>query len=138
MAVSPSRQDLDVDHSRVQAEEATDFAIRLRAAIAEANVPTLQMLCVQLSGDQAWLEAPYRPTPSRGVDENDSGGLPVEVQDQLRSAAYEAILQWHGGRPIAIPRLSPDELIRMMSVSTGETIPDAYGPMSRCSSCGRT
>ena len=101
----------------------------LRAGLAEANVPTLQMLCVQLTGDERWLRPPYTPTRCRGVDDNDSGGLPREVQDEIRDAAYEAIMAWRAGRPVAIPRLTPSQLIRMMSVSVGEPVPDDYGPM---------
>ena len=65
--------------ARVAPTEGAEFETALRAALAEANVPTLQMLCVQLTGDERWLESPYTPTRCRGVDDNDSGGLPVNV-----------------------------------------------------------
>jgi len=45
-------------------------------AIASANIPTLLMVPVQLTGAERWLEAPYRPQRPRGLDDNDSGGLP--------------------------------------------------------------
>jgi 4-hydroxyacetophenone monooxygenase len=106
-----------------------EFEAGLRAALAEANVPTLQMLCVQLTGNERWLQSPYTPTRSRGIDDNDSGGLSAELQDEIRAGAYEAILAWRNGLPMAIPHPSPDQLIRMMSVSTGEPIPADYGPM---------
>ena len=109
--------------------EDVDFRTALSSALAEANVPTLQMLCVQLTGDERWLEPPFTPTRSRGVDDNDSGGLAPAVQDEIRTGAYEAILAWRAGRPVAIPRPTAAQLIEMMSVSTGEPIPDAYGPM---------
>ena len=106
-----------------------EFRSALGAALAVANVPTLQMLCVQLTGDERWLRPPYTPTRSKGVDDNDSGGLALEVQDEIRAAAYEAIVAWRDGQPVALPRPTAEQLIRMMSVSTGESIPDAYGPM---------
>jgi len=109
--------------------EDIDFRTALSSALAEANVPTLQMLCLQLTGDERWLEPPFTPTRSRGVDDNDSGGLAPAIQDEIRAGAYEAILAWRAGRPVAIPRPTAAQLIRMMSVSTGEPIPDAYGPM---------
>lgn len=106
-----------------------DFSTALRAALTEANVPTLQMLIVQLTGDERWLEPPYRPTRCKGIDDNDSGGLSDGHQDEIRDAAYRAILDWRAGRPVAIPRPSAEQLTRMMSVSVGEPVPDDYGPM---------
>ena len=104
------------------------FAGSLRAALAEANVPTLQMLVVQLTGDESWLREPYRPTRTRGMDDNDSGGLPPELQDRIREAAHQAVLAWRAGEPAAIPHPTADQLVRMMSVSVGESIPGDYGP----------
>jgi 4-hydroxyacetophenone monooxygenase len=104
------------------------YAASLRTALAEANVPTLQMLVVQLTADESWLKDPYLPTRSRGVDDNDTGGLPAEVQDELREAAFRAILEWKAGKPAAIPHPASDQLVRMMSVSVGENVPDDYGP----------
>ena len=106
-----------------------EFEAELQAALADANVPTLQMLCVQLTGDERWLDAPYRPTRSRGVDDNDTGGLPAKLQNDIREAARDAIMKWRAGEPVAILHPSAQQLTRMMSVSTGEPIPDAYGPM---------
>ena len=105
-----------------------DFARSLREALPVANVPTLQMLLVQLTGDESWLEEPYRPTRTRGVDDNDSGGLPEDVQDRIREAAGEAILAWRAGRPPAILHPTAEQLVRMMSISVGEEIPEDYGP----------
>ena len=45
-----------------------------------------------------------------------------------RAAAFDAIMAWRAGRQEAIPRPSAEQLIRLMSVSTGEEIPVDYGP----------
>jgi 4-hydroxyacetophenone monooxygenase len=105
-----------------------DFEASLHEALAKANVPTLQVLTVQLTGDERWLEPPFSPTRCKGIDDNDSGGLSEELQDEIRAAAFEAITAWRNGRPEAIPRPNPEQLLRMMSVSTGEEIPVDYGP----------
>ncbi|MBV1906392.1 MAG: NAD(P)/FAD-dependent oxidoreductase [Pseudomonadales bacterium] len=96
-------------------------------AVAIANVPTLLMVLVQLTGQMHWLESPYRPARGRGMGDNDSGGLPPEIQEEIRTAALQAILAWHNGRAIAIPEPSPSQLVEMLSVSMGEEIPTEYG-----------
>jgi len=100
---------------------------RFAAAVAEANIPTLLMVLVQLSGETRWLEPPYRPSRSIGLGDNDSGGLPEDIQQEVRGAALEALLAWRAGRPVAIPDPSPEMLVRMLSVAMGEEVPAEYG-----------
>lgn len=99
---------------------------KLVAAMPDANIPTLLLLLVQLTGDDSWLEAPYQPERSRGIDDNDTGGLPEDVQDRVRSAAVDAIMAWHAGRDEAIPEPSPDQIIEMLSVTEAEQLPPEY------------
>lgn len=101
----------------------------VRAAVRDANVPTLLVVLVQLTGDLRWLEDPYRPTRGRGLSENDSGGLPPEIQEEIRQAAAEAICRWRAGEPVAIPDPDDQLLTRMLAVSMGEDVPHEYGPM---------
>ncbi|WP_372022345.1 NAD(P)/FAD-dependent oxidoreductase (plasmid) [Tistrella mobilis] len=98
-----------------------------RAAVAIANIPTLLMVLVQLTGDTRWLEPPYAPERGRGLDDNDDGGLPEDVQAEIRVAATEAILAWRAGRPVAMPHPDDDLLVRMLSVSMAEEVPAEYG-----------
>lgn len=100
---------------------------KLRTAIAMANIPTLLMVLVQLTGNLLWLENPYRPTRNTGIDDNDTGGLLKRIQAEIREAAYHSIRAWRAGRPVALPVPSEDLLVRMLSVSMGEPIPDEYG-----------
>lgn len=60
----------------------------LKDAIALANIPTLLAVLVQMTGDTAWLEGRFVPTRTRGLDDNDDGGLPVAVQDEIRACAW--------------------------------------------------
>src|SRR5437870_1024859 len=92
-----------------------DDAKRFAEAIAIANVPTLIMVLVQLTGDLRWLEEPYKPQRARGMGDNDTGGLPASIQSEVREAALEAILAWRGGRPVAIPEPSSDLRLKMLS-----------------------
>ena len=63
-------------------------------AVAVANIPTLLMVLVQLTGERHWMEPPYRPTRARGMGDNDTGGLPEPIQQEIREAALEAIVAW--------------------------------------------
>ena len=101
---------------------------RFAEAVAIANIPTLLMVLVQLTGDERWLEAPFRPVRLRGMGDNDSGGLPEAAQNEVRAAALDAILAWRGGQPVVMPEPSADTLVRMLSVAMAENVPGEYGP----------
>src|SRR3954469_23211514 len=101
----------------------------LGEAVAVANIPTLLMVLVQLTGETTWLHDPYRPVRPRGMGDNDSGGLPEAIQQEVRDAALEAIAAWRDGRPVAIPTPSPAMLTEMLAVAMGEAVPDEYGEM---------
>jgi 4-hydroxyacetophenone monooxygenase len=104
---------------------------RLVDAIAIANIPTLACLLLQLTGERRWIEPPYQPTRTRGLDDNDTGGLPAETQDEIRAAAIAAITEWMNGKAPALLSPSDELLVEMMGVSLGETIPPEYGLMIR-------
>ena len=100
---------------------------RLRNGVEQANIPTLLMVLVQLSGDRHWLAPPYAPTRASGLDDNDSGGLSESIQAEIRAAAFAAISEWlNGARPV-IAMLSQQELAEMLSVAMGEPVPADYG-----------
>lgn len=117
-----------MSHSASHLGDQTDPAA-LRSAIAAANIPTLLLVLVQLTGDERWIEAPYRVIPARGVDDNDGGGLAPERQAEIRDAATVAILAWCEDQHVAIPHPSADQVLKMLRSATGEDIPDGYGPM---------
>ena len=104
---------------------------RLVDAIAIANIPTLACLLLQLTGERRWIEPPYQPTRTRGLDDNDTGGLPEATQDEIRAAAVEAITEWMNGKTPALLSPSDELLVEMMGVSLGETIPPEYSLMIR-------
>ena len=112
-------------NSQVEAGEAQDFA----EAITTANIPTLLMVLVQLTGELRWLELPYRPNRARGMDDNETGGLPEEIQAEVRQAALEAILAWRAGKPVAIPEPSSELRLKMLSWAMAEHVPAEYDPI---------
>jgi 4-hydroxyacetophenone monooxygenase len=98
-------------------------------AIAVANIPSLLMTLVQLTGERRWLAAPYRPGRARGLGDNDSGGLPEPIQQEIRDAALEAILAWRAGRPAALEDVSPELGVEMLACAVAEPVPDEYAPI---------
>ncbi|MCC6000589.1 MAG: NAD(P)-binding domain-containing protein [Pararhodobacter sp.] len=95
--------------------------------VSAGNIPTLLCVLYQLTGEERWLQAPYLPSRSRGLDDNDEGGFDPALQQEIRNAAKAAILAWLDGRPVAVPKPSNETLIRMLSVSMNEPVPDDYG-----------
>lgn len=103
---------------------------QLRGALEIANIPSLVPVLFQLTGDLRWLQEPYRPTKARGTEEHNDGGLPAEVQREIRVAANDAILAWAAGRPPEVPAPQGAELVALMSLCVGEDVPAEYEPMS--------
>ena len=99
----------------------------LKDGIANANIPALLMVLYQMTGEATWLQEPFAPGRSPGLDDNDSGQLPDEVQTQIRMAAEEAIEAWLAGRPLAIERPTNLRLAEMLSVAMTEHVPEEYG-----------
>ena len=103
----------------------------LAEALEVANLPTLCCILVHLTGDRGWIEGRFMPSRVRGMDDNDSGGLPAAVQQEIRRAAFAALSDCFAGKIPALPNPSDELLVEMMSVSLGEAVPAAYAPMIR-------
>jgi 4-hydroxyacetophenone monooxygenase len=100
----------------------------LRSALTSANIPTLLLVLAHLSGEMAWLDEPYRPRHGEPLSENDTGGLPDEIQQEIREAAFEAIAAHERGdlKPADLPI---EQLADMLSVSVVEHVPREYGEL---------
>jgi 4-hydroxyacetophenone monooxygenase len=99
-------------------------------AVERANLPTLVAVLYQLTGDHRWLADPYRPTRSRGMDDNDSGGFAEPVRAEIRAAAVDAVLAWSAGRRPAVPAPTGATLVELMSLAVGEPVPAEYEAMA--------
>jgi 4-hydroxyacetophenone monooxygenase len=108
-------------------------------ALRLANIPTLLLLLTQLTGDESWLDGRFQPSFVRGLDDNDSGGLADDVQQEVRSAVRTALRSWFDDGAVAIPVPSPEAVVAWLSAAAGEAVPDEYGPMvqSEIASVGR-
>ncbi len=103
-----------------------DLAL-LRSGVDQANIPSLLMCLVQMTGDMKWLDAPYTPRRGVGLDDNDSAGLPEDVQQEIRDAAFAAVTAWLDGQPLAMPRPSNQQLAAMLTAAMAEPVPEEYG-----------
>nr|WP_238782282.1 NAD(P)/FAD-dependent oxidoreductase [Prescottella equi] len=102
---------------------------RLRSAVRQGNVPTMLAVLLELTADERWTGTRYRPTRSRGMDDNATGGLPDDVQSEIRSALVDAVEHWWAlGRPPR-RRLDDAEVERILDLTCGETVPSDFAPM---------
>ena len=113
----------------VQEFATDDWVAQLDQALPTANLPTLLMVLYHLTGNDTWLSARFRCSRIVGLDDNDSGGLPEEVQAEVRSAARAAIIAWKNGQSPVLPEPDELDLVAMLEQSVGEPVPDGYGPM---------
>ncbi|MGB7365201.1 MAG: NAD(P)/FAD-dependent oxidoreductase [Rhodococcus sp. (in: high G+C Gram-positive bacteria)] len=102
---------------------------RIVRAVDAANMPSLVAVLYQLTGDHTWLEDPFRPTRSRGMDDNDEGGFSADVASTIRDAAVDAIVAWSAGAPVAVPSPTQDQLVEMISAAVGEQVPAEFAEM---------
>lgn len=100
----------------------------LRAALDSANIPTLLLVLRQLTGEQKWLDGRYRPSRTVATNDNDTGGLPDELQREIRSAAFDVLRSWHRGDVDLPGPPAHAEIVDWLTVSLGEPIPGEYGP----------
>jgi 4-hydroxyacetophenone monooxygenase len=102
----------------------------LRTGLSEADIPVLLMVLVQLTGDQRWLQAPYRPSKSIKMFGDPTGGLPDSLQREVRDAAYTAVAD-HLARTNDTELPNSELFIEMMSACVGESVPAEYEPLIR-------
>lgn len=99
----------------------------IQQALEEADVRVLLMVLFHLTGDRRWLQEPFRPERDIRLFADISGGLPSDVQAQIRAAILDLLRQGVGAPRIGLP----DEalLVEMMSVFNGEAVPTEYAPL---------
>ncbi|WP_245773826.1 flavin-containing monooxygenase [Pseudonocardia ammonioxydans] len=103
--------------------------VELVEALEHANLPSLVPVLHQLTGDERWLHDPYRPTRSRGMDDNDSGGFAPEVGAEIRAAVADAVEQYEAGRAPAVPAPTGERLRELLELANGEPTPIEYADM---------
>lgn len=102
----------------------------LHDALADGDIPVLLMVLHHLTGEERWLEAPYRPIRDPRIFADAAGGLDEASQAEVRAAVAEAVTAYQRGD--LVPAAPPDAegLARLLSVCMGERVPAEYAPMA--------
>src|SRR3990170_1821550 len=61
----------------------------LSSAIAEGDIRVLLMVLVHMTGDERWLEPPYKPRRDVRLIPDPEAGVPKEIQDEIRAAVLK-------------------------------------------------
>ena len=95
----------------------------------EASIPTLLMCLAQITGEDHWLQEPYLPRRDTNLFHDETGGLPTEIQDEVRSSARQ-VLQEISDNSRQIPlEVDLERFSRMMRACVAEDVAPEYAPM---------
>jgi 4-hydroxyacetophenone monooxygenase len=101
----------------------------LSSAIAEGDIRVLLMVLVHMTGDERWLEPPYRPKRDVRLIPDPQAGVPREIQDEIRAAVLELFAD---GEPRPVITDPGNELmLKMMRACLGENVAPEYAPLMR-------
>jgi 4-hydroxyacetophenone monooxygenase len=101
----------------------------LASAIAEGDIRCLLMVLVHMTGDERWLEPPYRPKRDVRLIPDPDAGLPDNIQHEIRSAIVNL---FKDGDPKPVITDPGDELIlKMMRACLDEKVASEYAPLMR-------
>src|SRR4051794_23050308 len=101
----------------------------LSSAIAEGDIRVLLMVLVHMTGDERWLEPPYKPRRDVRLIPDPEAGVPKDIQDEIRAAVLKLFSKGEPKPAIADPG---DELmLKMMRACLGEDVAPEYAPLMR-------
>src|SRR5258708_39772447 len=96
----------------------------LASAIAEGDIRVLLMVLVHMTGDERWLEPPYRPKRDIRLIPDPQAGVPPEIRAEIRAAVLKLFENGAPGPVISDPG---DELmLRMMRACLGANVAPEY------------
>ncbi|MCA6106875.1 flavin-containing monooxygenase [Bradyrhizobium cenepequi] len=101
----------------------------LASAIAEGDIRVLLMVLVHMTGDERWLEPPYKPKRDVRLIPDPDAGVPKEIQDEIRAAVLKL---YENGEPKPVITDPGNELmLKMMCATLGENVAAEYAPLMR-------
>jgi 4-hydroxyacetophenone monooxygenase len=96
-------------------------------AVHSANLPTLMLVMVHLTGDTGWLRGAIKPR--RATPQQMDGGLSDGEVAQIRERAVAVLRAYRDGDGRLPPPPEPAVLAEMMQFSLGQPIAPEYVPM---------
>lgn len=100
-----------------------------KEALMEASIPTLLMCLAQLSDDDKWLREPYLPRRDTNLFHDETGGLPDEVQNDVRAAMAAVLDELNAGTRTVPTDIDPEQFVTMMRTCVAEQVTPEYAPM---------
>jgi 4-hydroxyacetophenone monooxygenase len=101
----------------------------LASAIAEGDIRVLLMVLVHMTGDERWLEPPYKPKRDIRLIPDPQAGVPPEIQAEIRAAVLKL---FENGEPNPVITDPGDALmLKMMRATLGENVAPEYAPLMR-------
>ncbi len=101
----------------------------LSSAIAEGDIRVLLMVLVHMTGDERWLEPPYKPRRDVRLIPDPQAGVPPEIQDEIRAAVLKLFANGEPKPVIADP--GNELMLKMMRSTLGENVAPEYAPLMR-------
>jgi 4-hydroxyacetophenone monooxygenase len=101
----------------------------LSSAVAEGDIRCLLMVLMHMTGDERWLEPPYKPKRDVRLIPDPDAGLPKETQDEIRAAVVKLFA--HGNPKPVISDPGNELMLRMMRACLGENVTPEYAPLMR-------
>ncbi|MBJ7490992.1 MAG: NAD(P)/FAD-dependent oxidoreductase, partial [Ilumatobacteraceae bacterium] len=99
------------------------------SALAEASVPTLLMCLAQITRDEKWLREPFLPRRDTNLFHDETGGLPDEVQQEVRAAMSAVLDELSAGTRTLPTEIDSDQFVTMMRTCVAEHVAPEYAPM---------
>ena len=101
----------------------------LASAIAEGDIRVLLMVLVHMTGDERWLEPPYKPKRDVRLIPDPDAGVPAEIQHEIRAEVLKLFA--HGNPRPVITDPGNELMLRMMRACLGENVAAEYAPLMR-------
>jgi 4-hydroxyacetophenone monooxygenase len=101
----------------------------LSSAIAEGDIRVLLMVLVHMTGDERWLEPPYKPKRDVRLIPDPDAGVPAEIQDEIRAAVLKLFAHGNPNPVVADP--GNELMLKMMRACLGENVAPEYAPLMR-------
>ena len=98
-------------------------------ALTESSIPTLLMCLAQITGDDKWLREPYLPRRDTNLFHDETGGLPDEVQNDVRAAMAAVLDELNAGTRAVPTDIDPEQFVTMMRTCVAEQVTPEYAPM---------